>query len=52
MPNYQSAGHVRIFSDEAEVADRYLHLFSSFQVDPFLLHPRGSTLFLIHGTKA
>jgi hypothetical protein len=33
------------------VGDRYLHLFTPFHVDPILLHSRGSTLFLIEGTK-
>jgi SAM-dependent methyltransferase len=51
VPNYQSAGHVRIFSNEAEVLDRYLQLFTPCHVDRILLNPRGSTLFLIEGTK-
>jgi 2-polyprenyl-3-methyl-5-hydroxy-6-metoxy-1,4-benzoquinol methylase len=49
VPNYTSAGHVRYFTSELEVADRYETLLDRFECTSILLHPRGSTIYVIEG---
>ncbi len=51
VPNFPTTSHVRHFSNEAEVRGRYEHLFTSFYLNALLLHPRGTTLYLMEGIK-
>lgn len=52
VPNFPYVSHVRHFSDEREVRSRYQHYFSDFRVDTFLQNPKGTTYYLIEGTKS
>ena len=49
VPNFAHDSHVRYFSDEKEVEQRYREFFKSFRVDSFLGDTKGTTYFLIDG---
>jgi 2-polyprenyl-3-methyl-5-hydroxy-6-metoxy-1,4-benzoquinol methylase len=52
VPNFSSAGHVRVFSTSGEVHQRYGHILENLRVDP-LAGPGGQkTYFVIDGYRA
>lgn len=51
VPNFAHDAHVRFFSDENAVEQRYGEFFKSLRIDPFLGDPKGTTYFLIDGVK-
>jgi SAM-dependent methyltransferase len=51
VPNYHSAGHVRIFQSAAEVCARYGAELDELRVDPWATDPHGKTIFLLQGRR-
>lgn len=51
VPNFSHISHVRHFSSEDEVRDRYESCFSSLQVDSFVGNAEGTIFFMIEGTR-
>jgi SAM-dependent methyltransferase len=51
VPNYHSAGHVRIFQSAAEVDARYRSELDELRVDPWATDPHGKTIFLLQGRR-
>lgn len=51
VPNFPSKSHVRHFSRVDEVCDRYSSYFDEFSTYQQLIHPSGSSLFLMEGTR-
>jgi 2-polyprenyl-3-methyl-5-hydroxy-6-metoxy-1,4-benzoquinol methylase len=51
VPNFPAPAHVRLFTSEQEVEARYAGLFSSFQVDRFVLSEPECLVFLMEGDR-
>jgi len=51
VPNFDSFGHVRVFSSEEAVRSRYGDLFRRLDIRPFQLNA-ASILWLGHGVRA
>jgi 2-polyprenyl-3-methyl-5-hydroxy-6-metoxy-1,4-benzoquinol methylase len=51
VPNFPGPGHVRAFSDAAEVAERYSSLLPDLRVDTHLASSSGTKYFLIDGVR-
>lgn len=52
VPNFPYMSHVRHFSSESEVTERYKAYFTDLRVDAFLANPNGKTFFLMEGVVA
>lgn len=52
VPNFPDTAHVRYFSSDDEVFDRYATLFEELHVDSLLASEAGETFFLFEGVKA
>jgi len=51
VPSFPDVAHIRHFTDQEEVRRRYQGHFSSFRVDVFIMNPKGTSLYLMEGTK-
>jgi 2-polyprenyl-3-methyl-5-hydroxy-6-metoxy-1,4-benzoquinol methylase len=51
VPSFPSASHVRHFDATEEVAERYSHLFSRFNVHKHLLCRSGRCLYVMEGLR-
>jgi SAM-dependent methyltransferase len=51
VPNFPAPSHVRHFTEEAEVAERYHRFFTDFRTDSFVLDPRGRIVYLFEGVR-
>lgn len=51
VPNFHATSHLRFFTDEAEVADRYRPVLRDLEVTRIAL-PRDSAIFLLDGRAA
>jgi 2-polyprenyl-3-methyl-5-hydroxy-6-metoxy-1,4-benzoquinol methylase len=51
VPNFDSFGHIRVFSNEAEIRDRYGSLLEDLRIQPVALTGQN-TLWLLQGTRS
>lgn len=51
VPNFPYVSHVRHFSDDRDVLDRYQQVLQSCSVSSFLENDQGKTFFLIEGVR-